>query len=190
MPQDQDTNRAKIEAMIKEYYDVAEFLEDSLMYQDSSDIKECILRTAINRHYYYIFLKLREEIKFADSSEFVIRSMEKGPHTNVRAYVKELLKYIGWTDIKTNQFVNQKMFKLFNYRTYSDYELIKDEKEDIATKLKTSRILSNMILGVLQDIRYKQKKGLRDILEYIINEEKNGHELSKSLDDHNTPNKT
>ncbi len=147
----------------KGFYDVAEVLKDDKNYK-----AEDRYRTAIGRYYYFIFLTVRDLILKVDGRP-LIQSLLNSPksHTYVRRYLEELseiTRNIEFMDISKKIKRLHYLRKLADYRT--DIKITYHHAED-------AKKLADEIIDNVDSITYSNKKGLKDIIEYLTIKEMN-----------------
>jgi hypothetical protein len=112
---------------------------------------EIILRTVINRYYYYVFLYLREHIAKIDGREEVKiilypsdednpegKKPKIGAHTFLLKYIKHVAnnsKICGFGD-NTLAYIVDAFSELLTYRKLADYNLKEDLNEEMLEDVK------------------------------------------------------
>ena len=139
------------------FYDVAEKIKDDKSYKSED---RC--RTAIGRYYYFIFLTIRDLILNVDKRP-LIHDLLNSPrsHSYLRTYLEELSDITGNLDFDK---LSKKIKKLHYLRKLADYNTEMRITYQNADKAKK---LADEIIGELNSITYDNKKGLKDILEYL-----------------------
>ena len=139
------------------FYDVVEKIKDDKSYK-----AEDRCRTAIGRYYYFIFLTIRDLILKVDKRP-EIQSLLSSPrsHSYLRTYLEELSDITGNLDFDK---LSKKIKKLHYLRKLADYNTEMRITYQNADKAKK---LADEIIGELNSITYDNKKGLKDILEYL-----------------------
>ena len=139
------------------FYDVAEKIKDDKSYKSED---RC--RTAIGRYYYFIFLTIRDLILNVDKRP-LIQDLLSSPrsHSYLRTYLEELSDITGNLDFDK---LSKKIKKLHYLRKLADYNTEMRITYQNADKAKK---LADEIIGELNSITYDNKKGLKDILEYL-----------------------
>ena len=141
----------------KGFYDVAETIRDDKSYK-----AEDRYRTAIGRYYYFVFLTIRDLILNVDKRP-LIQDLLNSPksHTYLRLYLKELSEI---TENHEFEILSHKIKKLHELRKLADYNT---KLKITYGYVKDAKKLADEIIDELNSITYDNKKGLKDILEYL-----------------------
>lgn len=122
----------------EKFKELSRHLEQIISQRSQQTLEEALVRTTISRYYYYIFLKLREEI--FDATENIIPTLDPDDYKDNLLKLKEILtpplpnqpkkhkdnlhqviqRFIGEFAGKT---VREALFRLRWYRNLADYHL-------------------------------------------------------------------
>ena len=167
---------------VEEFYQLAEYLHET----PPEQMKEGAYRSAISRYYYYIFLKLRDEIIQKDE-RIEIKELLASPqayfaHVALRVYIfalgkkaqkdRSLLSQVGFDAIEEVTFKTaQKLRVLHKKRKFADYTTNRKETIEYLTsesELTKGDITNEMLIRYLKNWVDESKK-LTDTIKDNVN---------------------
>lgn len=162
----------------KGFHEIAETIKDDENYKSESRY-----RTSIGRYYYYIYLTVRDLILKSDKRPNILWALSSSKsHANIRLYIKELAEITNNDDFEK---LAEKIKSLHELRKKADYIT---HIRITSNNIEKAEELTNEIIQLLENIKYSNKKGLKNILDHLVIKEMNKKVSNENNDKKYLPN--